>query len=186
MKIDLAKSKSEHSLASKAGRAVWGVVWLILFRASGRCAHGWRRVLLRIFGAKIGKGVRIYSSCRIWAPWNLCMGDHSRIGEYVDCYCVDKIHIGAHSTVSQYSYLCTATHDISDSSMGLATKPIEIGKGAWICADVFVGPGVKVGEGGVAGARSVVVKDVEPWTVVAGNPAKMVSRRGEDSTESTG
>jgi len=105
------------------------------------------------------------------------MGDHSCLSHEVDCYCVAPVKLGAHVTVSQYSYLCTATHDIEEPSMPLVTAPIVIGAGAWITADVFIGPGVTIGEGAVVGARSTVFKDVEPWTVVAGNPARFIKNR---------
>lgn len=105
------------------------------------------------------------------------MGDHSCLSRNVDCYSVDKIRIGAHAIVSQYSFLCAASHDIKDPHLKLITKPITIGDGAWICADVFVGPGVTIGEGAVAGARAVVIEDVAPWIVVGGNPAKVIRKR---------
>lgn len=183
MKVDISKAKSTHSVENRARRALWSLVWLFLFRPSPRTCHAWRRLLLRLFGARVGSRVCVYPSCRIWAPWNLEIGDYSRIGDYVDCYCVDKIKIGAHATVSQYSYLCTATHDVNDPGMALVTKPIEICDGGWVCADVYVGPGVTIGEGAVTGARSVVIKDVEQGTVVAGNPATMISRRDLESAE---
>ncbi len=105
------------------------------------------------------------------------MGDHSCMSHYVDCYSVDKIRIGCHATVSQYSYLCTASHDIEDPHMPLVTAPISIGEGAWVTADVFIGPGVTIGDGAVVGVRSAVFKDVDPWTVVAGNPVKVIKKR---------
>ena len=105
------------------------------------------------------------------------MGEYSCLSHFVDCYCVAPIKIGAHATVSQYSYLCTASHDIEDPQMPLVTAPITIGEGAWVTAGVFIGPGVTIGEGAVVGARSVVLKDVEAWTVVAGNPAKFIKNR---------
>lgn len=105
------------------------------------------------------------------------MGDHSCLSGKVDCYCVAPIHIGAHATVSQYSFLCAASHDIEQADMPLTTGPIDIADGAWIAADVFIGPGVQIGEGAVVGARASVFEDVEPWTVVAGNPAKLIKRR---------
>ena len=130
-----------------------------------------------MFGAKIGHGVHPYPSVKIWAPWNLEMGDYSCLGDNVYCYCVAKIKLGAHSTVSQYTYLCAASHDIENPQMPLITAPITIGDGAWVTADVFIGPGVTIGEGAVVGARAVVLKDVEAWTVVAGNPAKFIKHR---------
>ena len=105
------------------------------------------------------------------------MADHSCLSFDVDCYCADKITIGEHATVSQYSFLCTASHDISHPHMRLTTAPIGIAAGAWVAADVFVAPGVKIGEGAVCAARSVVVKDVPAWTVVGGNPAKELKKR---------
>jgi putative colanic acid biosynthesis acetyltransferase WcaF len=134
-------------------------------------------VLLRLFGARIGRGCKTFPSTRIWAPWNLTMGDYSSMGYDVDCYCVAPVSLGAHSTVSQYSFLCTASHDVSDSHMGLTSAPIHIGDQAWICADVFVAPGITVGQGAVAAARAVVVRDVETWTIVGGNPAVEIKKR---------
>jgi len=124
-----------------------------------------------LFGAKLGKAVHPYPSARIWAPWNLEMGDHACLSEHVDCYCVDKIRIGAHSTVSQYSFLCTASHDYTQASMPLITAPITIGERVWITADVFVGPGVSIADGAVVTARSSVFSDLPPWQVARGNPA---------------
>jgi putative colanic acid biosynthesis acetyltransferase WcaF len=105
------------------------------------------------------------------------MGDHSCLSHQVDCYCVDKVYLGPRVTVSQYSYLCTASHDYSRQSMPLVTAPICIEADAWVTADVFIGPGVTVGEGAVVGARSSVFRSVKPWTVVAGNPAKEIGPR---------
>lgn len=105
------------------------------------------------------------------------MAEHSCLGEQVDCYCVEKIRIGAYATVSQYSYLCTASHDYTDPAMPLVTAPISIGERVWITADVFVGPGVTIGDGAVVTARSSVFSDIPPWMVARGNPAVPVKRR---------
>jgi len=177
LKVDVSRYKNTHSVKNKLGRLLWALVWSLFYSPSPIVFHAWRRMLLRLFGGKIGKGVCPYPSARIWAPWNLEMGEYSCIGHWVDCYCVDKIRIGAHATVSQYSFLCTASHDISDPKMALITAPIEIADSVWICADVFVGPGVTVNIGAVVGARSSVYKDVPPWTVVAGNPVRLIKKR---------
>jgi putative colanic acid biosynthesis acetyltransferase WcaF len=134
-------------------------------------------LLLRSFGAEIASGATVYPSVRIWAPWNLKMREYACLGPYVDCYSAAPIYLGAHSVVSQYSFLCTATHDYSSLRLPLVTAPIHIGEQAWVCADVFVGPGVTIGEGAVVAARSSVYHDVEPWVVVAGNPARFLKRR---------
>lgn len=169
----------QHRISSsnKIARSLWQIVWLLLYRPTPRLFHSWRCLLLRFFGAKLGKHVHPYPSVRIWAPWNLEMGDHSCLSEEVDCYCVDKIRIGTHSTVSQYSFLCTASHDYSTTSMPLVTAPITVGERAWITADVFVGPGVTIGDGAVVTARSSVFGDIPPWTVARGNPAVPVRKR---------
>lgn len=105
------------------------------------------------------------------------MGDHSCLSEGVDCYSVDKIRIGAHTTVSQYSHLCSASHDYSREDFPLMTAPINIGERVWITADVFVGPGVSIGDGVVVTARSSVFSDIPPWVVARGNPALPAKRR---------
>ena len=177
MNVDVSNNPSPHSFANKAGRTLWSAVWLILYRPSPKPLHGWRRFLLRLFGARIGKGAHPHASVKIWAPWNLEMGDHSCLAPHVDCYCVAPVKLGPHSTVSQYSYLCTASHDIEHPNLPLVTAPIIIGAGAWVTADVFIAPGVTIGEGAVVGARSSVFKSVPPWTVVAGNPAREIKKR---------
>jgi putative colanic acid biosynthesis acetyltransferase WcaF len=139
--------------------------------------HGWRRFLLRSFGARVASTAIPYAGARIWAPWNLTMEPGSCVSDHVDCYCVAPIKIGAHATVSQYSYLCSASHDYRDPTMPLVIAPIVIEPEAWVAAAVFVGPGVVVGEGAVVGARSTVLHDVAPWTVVAGSPPIVRSRR---------
>jgi putative colanic acid biosynthesis acetyltransferase WcaF len=134
-------------------------------------------MLLRAFGARIGQGAVIHPSVRIWAPWNLSMERFACLAPDVDCYSVAPIRLGEHATVSQYSYLCGASHDYTRLDLPLTPSPISIGAHAWVCADVFIGPGVTVGEGAVVGARSSVYRDVEPWTVAAGNPARFLKPR---------
>ncbi len=163
--------KKHLTLGNKLARIMWQVVWLMLYRPTPRIFHPWRCFLLRLFGAKLGKAVHPYPSARIWAPWNLEMGAHSCLSENVDCYCVDKIRIGANTTVSQYSFLCTASHDYTKASMPLVTAPITIGNRVWVTADVFVGPGVTIGDGAVVTACSKVFSDLPPWMVAKGNPA---------------
>ncbi len=163
--------RQQLSAGNKLLRAVWQVVWWLLYRPSPRPLHAWRCLLLRLFGARLGRGVHPYPSSRVWAPWNLEMGDAACLSEDVDCYCVDRIRIGAHTTVSQYSFLCTASHDSRAADFPLVTAPITLGSHVWIAADVFVGPGVTVGDGVVVAARSSVFGDLPVWTVARGNPA---------------
>lgn len=169
--------RSPFTFANKLGRYVWGWVWLLLFRPSPSFAYGWRRLLLRIFGAKLGPRAIVHRSARIWAPWNLEMRTDSCIGEHVDCYCAAPVVLGRRSVVSQYSILCAASHDHEADDMPGMQLPITVGDYAWVAADVYVGPGVVVGDGAVVGARSSVYKDVPPWTVVGGNPARAIKAR---------
>lgn len=180
MPASLNTKNAPFSVKHKIGRVAWNLVACLLFRPTPRGFHGWRRFLLRLFGAQIASTAKPYPKVKVWAPWNLVMEDESCLGDDVDCYCMDTITLRKHSTVSQYTFLCAGTHDYKQIDLPLMTAPIEIGKDAWVTADVFIGPGVTVGEGAVVGVRSSVYKDVEPWTVVAGNPAKFIKKRELD------
>jgi putative colanic acid biosynthesis acetyltransferase WcaF len=165
-------------LKNKLGRFVWNIVWLLFARPIPRkLLNGWKITLLRIFGAKIQSHAVVYSSAKIYMPWNLVMEHYSILGPDVDCYNVAKIVIGAHAIISQKTYLCAASHDISKNAMPLISMPIIIENHAWIAADVFIGMGVTIGQGAVVGARSSVFKNVEPWTVIGGNPARFIKNR---------
>lgn len=170
--------KNRLSRRNVIGRALWSIVYLLLFRPSPRPLHRWRVFLLRLFGAKITGKVRVYQSCRIWAPWNLVMHPGSCLGDHVDCYCVASVELHENAVVSQYSFLCTASHDYQQPSNDLMSASIVIGANAWITADVFIAPGVNIGEGAVITARSSVFSDMEPWMVASGNPARAVRPRG--------
>tara|TARA_R110000868_G_scaffold119469_2_gene316771 strand:- start:50981 stop:51634 length:654 start_codon:yes stop_codon:yes gene_type:complete len=170
--VDLESAPSPHSLKNKLMRALWGLVQATLFRWSPNPMHKWRAFLLRLFGAQVSKKARVYPKAKVWGPWNLIMDDYSTLADDVDCYCVDKITIGRQTTVSQYSYLCGATHDFTHPKHPLTPFPITIGADVWIAADVFVAPGVTIGDGVVVGARSSVFKDLPEWTVCVGSPAK--------------
>lgn len=166
------------STSLRLKRLIWGMVYAFLFRPTPAWAlDRWRVTILRLFGAKIGCGCRVAPSCQIWAPWNLTIGDRTAIAGDVDCYCVSPITLGSNVCISQRSYLCTASHDISSIKRPLKHKPINVQDHAWVCAEAFVGPGVSIGEGSVVAARALVTKDVAAWTVVGGNPAKAIKNR---------
>lgn len=155
------------------GRVAWACV-TPLFIFSPRFMWAWRRMLLRAFGAKVGANAHIYPSVRIAIPWNIEIGEHAAIGDRALLYALGPIRVGDRATVSQGAHLCAGTHDLDDPARGLLKPPITIGQDAWICADVFVGPGVTIGKNAIAGARAVVMKDVSPFTTVVGNPARIV------------
>jgi putative colanic acid biosynthesis acetyltransferase WcaF len=171
---------------NRALRVLWGIAWLILYRPSPRPLHAWRRMLLRLFGARVGRHAHPYPGAKIWAPWNLSMDVASCLSDHVDCYSVAPITIGAYATVSQYCYLCSASHDYRDPTMPTVAAPIVIEADAWIAADAFIGPGVLIGRGAVIGARSTVTRDVAAWTVVAGSPATLRGQRPRFTRASDG
>lgn len=177
MTLQPIERRSPHRLSHRVRRLIWGCVYLLLFRPSPRNLHRWRNMLLRLCGASLHPTARVYPRARVWAPWNLTMHAGSCIADDVDCYCVASIEIGSDSTVSQYSYLCGATHDYEDSAHPLIPMPITIGRRCWIAADVFVGPGVNIGDGTVVYARSSVVKDLPEWVVARGTPAEPFKTR---------
>jgi putative colanic acid biosynthesis acetyltransferase WcaF len=166
----------KYTSTEQARRVVWSLGRLV-FRFSPRPCFGFRRWLLRLFGASVGEDVHVYPSALIYFPWNLRIGDSSSIGEWALIYNLGNITIGKSSTLSQRVHLCAGTHDYRDPALPLRKPPIVIGDSVWVCADAFVGPGVTIGDGAVIGARSVVVKEVEPWSVMVGNPARMIKRR---------
>jgi len=178
--VNLDISANRKAIKYTKSELLRRVLWSVtspLFRFSPRICFGWRRFLLRFFGANVGQHVNIYSSAVIYMPWNLHIGDWSCIGEHTYIYNLGKITIGDKCTISQRAHICAGTHDYSHPAFPLLKPPVVIKNQAWVCADAFVGPGVVVGEGAIVGARAVVTKDVLPWMVVAGNPAQVVKKR---------
>lgn len=169
---------SPYTTLNRMKRMVWTICWNVLARPFPKSTlMPWKRFLLRLFGAKIAKTANVYASATIFMPWNLEMKDYACIASGVDCYNAAPITIGVNATVSQRCYLCTATHNISSLCHEQIEKSINIGDRSWVAAEAFIGPGVCIGEGAVVGARAAVFKDVLPWTVVGGNPAKYIKDR---------
>ena len=178
MSTEENRRSRKYSRRELAGRFLWAAC-TPLFRCSPRLCWGWRRFLLRLFGARIGSHVHIHPAARIFIPWNLEIGSWSYVGFDVLLYNLVPMKIGEGVTVSQRAHLCGGTHDFRDESMPLVKSTVTIGDGAWICADAFIGPGVRVGECAVVGARAVATRHVASGAVVAGNPARVVGARGE-------
>jgi putative colanic acid biosynthesis acetyltransferase WcaF len=180
--LDARKTKpleggASFSLGNRVYRALWQVSWAILASWTPPPLFAWRMALLRLFGADIAPGARVYGKTRVWYPANLTMAENALLGPGVNCYNQARISIGAKAVVSQGAHLCAGTHDINDPDFQLIAKPITIGAGAWVAAEAFVGPGVSIGDGAVLGARGVAFRDIEPWAVYAGNPAKRLKDR---------
>jgi putative colanic acid biosynthesis acetyltransferase WcaF len=176
--LDVAQNR--HAKKYTSGEMIRRILWTVaqpLFRFSPRPCFGWRRFLLRAFGAKIGRRVHVYPSATIYFPWNLRVEDESAIGEQAFIYNLGPVTLGSRVTISHRAHLCAGTHDHTKADFPLLRPAIVIGSDAWICADAFVGPGVTVGEGAIVGARAVAIKDVNPRTIVVGNPARETKKR---------
>lgn len=176
---DLAGFKLPPDFRGRSAAVVqlWWLVQATLFRCSPQLLYGFRRWLLRLFGATIGAGAIIRPSVEIPYPWKLRIGDHAWIGDHAVLYCFAEITIGRNAVVSQKSYLCAGTHDYRSPQFDIEAYPIVIEEEAWIAADVFVGPGVTIGRGTVVGSRSSVFTDLPPMMVCVGSPARPVHAR---------
>lgn len=168
---------SPWTTKEKIGRMLWYLVQGTVFRCSPRIAWGWRSMLLRLFGAKIAPNCRIHNTTRIEIPWHLTMGTNSSTGEHSILYCLGPVTIGHDVSISQHAHICAGTHETETRRMLLLRPSITIEPNAWIAADAFVGPGVTVGRGAILGARGCAFKNLEPWTIYGGNPAKKIRER---------
>jgi putative colanic acid biosynthesis acetyltransferase WcaF len=177
-RVDHAANQAarKYSTAEQLRRVAWSLGrWLV--RLSPRPCFAWRRVLLRVFGARIGAHVNIYPTAYLYMPWNVDIGDWSALGEDVLVYSLGKVRIGSSVTLSYRSHVCAGTHDLNDPALPLLKPPVHIEDGVWVGTEAFIGPGVTVGYGAIVGARAVVVKNVAPFDIVAGNPARTIGRR---------
>lgn len=170
-------TRPAFSASNRARRAVWNLVWLLLYRPSPRPFFGWRAMLLRLFGAKLGHTAKFYPGSRIWAPWNLLCEDVVAVADGAELYNPALLTLRSHVIVSQGAYLCGATHDYNDARFPLLAYAMTLEPYSWICARASVLPGVQVGEGAVLGLGSIAGRNLEPWTVYAGNPAVPVRER---------
>ena len=178
VKLDIAANRraQKYRFNELAARLLWSLAQP-LFRCSPRPCFAWRSWLLRRFGSRIGHQVHIENTVRIQHPWLLEVGEFAAVGDRALIYNLGKVTIGARATVSQQAHLCAGDHDYTRPDMRLEKQPISLGDDSWVCADAFIGPGVEVGEGAIVGARAAVFKNVEPWTIVGGNPARLIKRR---------
>lgn len=178
MRVDVSANRTAEKWSRKEllGRVLWALIG-VFFAFSPRPLWFWRNMLLRVFGAKVGKNVRFHPSVRITIPWNLEIGDDVGIGDRANLYALGKIKIDNRATISQGAHLCAGSHDHLDPRMTLRKDPIYIGEDAWVCAEAFIGPGVSIGDRAVVGARAVLTKNVDEDAIVVGNPANTIGTR---------
>src|SRR4051812_17599887 len=165
------------SPGNRLKRVAWNVCWGVLYRFSPRPLHAWRVMLLRVFGAKMGRNCHFYPGSKIWAPWNVICEDQVTAGDGAEIYNPAPMFFGSHAIVSQDAYLCGATHDCDDPAFPLLGYSSSLGAYAWVCARAVVSPGVNLGEGAVLGLASVATRDLEPWNIYAGVPAIKIRER---------
>ena len=169
---------SSWSLREVIGIRLWHIVWLFLFRPSPKkMGRYWRIFLLKLFGAQLTWDVFIYASAKIYVPWLLKMEHKSCLGPHSEVYNLGIVHLAEKVTISQYAYICNGTHDFSDVRSPLMVGDIFIDNNVFIGAKAFIMPGVHIGRNAIIGACAVVTKDVEPWAIVGGNPAKFIKKR---------
>lgn len=166
-----------HPGGTPLRRALWFLVGLPMLRSHVVPFSGLRVRLLRLFGARIGRGVVVKTGVNVKYPWHLEVGNDTWLGE--DCWidCLTTVRIGSNCCVSQGAYLCTGNHDWSDPAFGLMIAPVTMGDGSWAGARSVLLPGSVLGEGAVAGAGAVVGGTVPPYEIHAGNPAVFVRKR---------
>ncbi len=165
------------SLKSRVARMVWNITWLLLYRPSPRPFHAWRAMLLKLFGAKLGRQCFFYPGAKVWAPWMLTCEEYVAVADGAEIYNPAPVFFGSHAIVSQSAYICGATHDLDDPDFPLLAYAMSFGAYSWVCARAVVGPGVDLGEGAVLGLASVATRSLEPWTVYAGSPAARIRER---------
>jgi len=159
---------------------LWWFTDFFLFKLSPQVMYGWRRFLLRLFGAKIGENVIIRPNVTITYPWKVSIGNDSWIGDNVELYSLGEIEIGSNVVISQKSYLCAASHDYEQENFPIWSKKITIEDQCWLATDVYIAPGVTIGQGTVVGARSSVFKDLPGGKICVGSPAKVIKSRMEN------
>ena len=167
----------QYSFGNRVQRQLWSVVWIVLYRPSPRIAHAWRAWLLRCFGAKLGPHCRFYPASRVWAPWNLQCEDTVMVADGSELYNPAPMFLASHAIVSQGAYLCGATHDYNDPKFPVVPFSMRLGRYAWVAARACVSPGINLGDGAILGLASVATKDLEPWSIYAGIPARKVKDR---------
>ncbi|WP_158751032.1 putative colanic acid biosynthesis acetyltransferase [Acidobacterium sp. S8] len=169
------------SLRNRLTRVAWQLVYILLFRLSPRPFHAWRASLLRLFGARLGPTCHIYPKARIWAPWNLICEDRVSVADDAELYNPSPLYMGSHCIVSQGAYLCGATHEYDDPSFRLVHFPMRLGAYSWICARAAVNPGVNVGDGAILALGAIATRDLDPFGIYAGIPARKIKERSRNA-----
>jgi putative colanic acid biosynthesis acetyltransferase WcaF len=174
--------RASFDLKNRMARLIWNIAYFLFYRTSPRFMYAWRSMLLRLFGARIGRGCHFYPSGRVWAPWNLICEDYCALADGAEIYNPSPIYLENYCILSQQAYICGATHDYNHPDFPMISYSMRLGAYSWICARASVSPGVNVGAGAVLGLGSVANYDLEPWTVYSGVPAVSIKIREHPAT----
>ena len=185
MNIDLSRpDNSEYDKGSSSlVITLWHFFGSPLVRSNLLPFSAFKCTVLRLFGARIGRGVYAKPGLRVKFPWYLTVGDHCWLGEDAWIDNLAPVTIGSHVCVSQAAYLCTGNHDWTAPSMKLFRRSIVLGDGSWVGARATICPGVTLGIGAIAAAGSVIARDVPAYQIWAGNPATFMRERKLRSPE---
>ncbi len=168
---------SPWSVRMRVVMVLWEMSWALFCAWTPKPFNAWRLAWLKLFGAKIYGRPFVHQRARIQIPWHLVLHDRACLGDRANVYSLGRIEIEEGAVVAQESYLCTGTHDFDEPGLPLRTRDIRVGRWAFIGARVMVLPGVKIGAHAIIGACAVVTRDVEPWTINAGQPCRLLRRR---------
>jgi putative colanic acid biosynthesis acetyltransferase WcaF len=178
-KTDLSSYNNHpyHPGGNALKRLLWYYINIFFFKSSLFPFYGFKRLLLRSFGAKLGKKVEIKPCVNIKYPWNLTIGDEVWIGENVWIDSLVMITIGSNVCLSQGAVLLTGSHNYKKSSFDLVTGGLTLEDGVWIGAAAIVNQGITIHSHAVLASGSVATKDLEAYSVYQGNPAVKVRTR---------
>lgn len=185
MAVDLGSFKPNKTIAGRGLglQLLWLFGGLPLLRSTWLIGSAWRVFLLRLFGAEVGDNVQIKSGVRVKYPWKLRVGDNSWIGENCWIDNMDFVILGNNVCLSQGCYLCTGNHDWKDPTFQMFARPITLEDGSWAASRCTLGPGVTIGQNGIAAIGSVVWSSIPPNEIHGGNPCAFRGLRVVDEPE---
>lgn len=181
-RIDLSRFSTAGFVRgrSKSFEIVWYLAKLTFIQSSVPWPNAFKAVVLRVFGARVGRGLYLRPGVNIHFPWRLSVGDNVWIGDRCTILNLEPVVLADNVALAHEVYLAAAGHDVSSPTFAYANRPITVRSGAWIATRAYVGPGVTIGEHAVVAAAAAVVKDVDDWSIVAGVPARVIGRRRLD------
>ena len=178
--VDLSRFDNSTTFTPGAGvvkRTLWFFTNALFFQNPAFPFRSPKPWLLRLFGARVGKGVVIHPGVNIKFPWKLTIGDHCWIGPRAWLDNLDQLTIGNNVVISQGAMIIQGSHDYKKINYPTYSKQVVLMNGSWVGAGAMVTLGVTLGSHAVLAAGSVATKDLEPYMIYQGNPAQPVRER---------